>query len=73
MSFTALIEDTVVNQKALDGLSLSGLKEALINTRQHEAFLSILLVSLRFLNNMQSINQDHKIAKPQLFRGFPKH
>ncbi|KAK2572230.1 Cilia- and flagella-associated protein 206 [Acropora cervicornis] len=42
-TYTALIEDTVVNQKALDGLSLSGLKEALINTRQHEAFLSILL------------------------------
>ncbi|XP_015771549.1 PREDICTED: UPF0704 protein C6orf165 homolog [Acropora digitifera] len=42
-TYTALIEDAVVNQKALDGLSLSGLKEALINTRQHEAFLSILL------------------------------
>lgn len=42
-TYTALIEDAVVNQKPLDGLLLSGLKEALINTRQHEAFLSILL------------------------------
>ena len=29
----------------LEGLSLNSLKEALIITRQHEAFLNILLVS----------------------------
>ena len=45
ISYTALIEDIVTNQKPLEGLSLNLLKEALINTRQHEAFLSILLVS----------------------------
>lgn len=70
MSFTALIEDAVVKHKPLDGLLLNGLKEALINTRQHEAFLSILLVSLRFCT-ICSHHQGHKIAKPQLlFRGF---
>lgn len=42
-TYTALIENAVTDQKPLDGLSLNGLKEALINTRQHEAFLSILL------------------------------
>lgn len=57
--FTALIEDAVVNQKPLDGLLLSGLKEALINTRQHEAFLSILLVSLWFYT-ICSHHQYHK-------------
>ena len=41
----ALIEDVVANKKSLEGLNLNLIKEALINTRQHEAFLSILLVS----------------------------
>ena len=41
----ALVEDVVANKKSLEGLNLNLIKEALINTRQHEAFLSILLVS----------------------------
>lgn len=41
--YTALIEDVVANKKSLEGLNLNLIKEALINTRQHEAFLSILL------------------------------
>ena len=41
------------NQRPLEGLSLKLLKEALINTRQHEAFLSILLVSLEFLSSVE--------------------
>ena len=41
----ALVEDVVANKKSLEGLNLNLVKEALINTRQHEAFLSILLVS----------------------------
>ena len=45
---TAITEETVTNQKPLEGLSLNLLKEALINTRQHEAFLSILLVNSNF-------------------------
>lgn len=41
--YTALVEDVVANKKSLEGLNLNLIKEALINTRQHEAFLSILL------------------------------
>ncbi|KAL9982740.1 hypothetical protein ACROYT_G004830 [Oculina patagonica] len=42
-TYTALVEDIVNNKKSLEGLSLNMIKEALINSRQHEAFLSILL------------------------------
>lgn len=43
--FKGLIEKVLHEGKQLEGLSLNLLKETLILTRQHEAFLNILLVS----------------------------
>lgn len=44
--YTALIE-AIYQHKLQEDLSIRLLKEALINRRQHETFLKIILVSLR--------------------------
>ncbi|XP_048585340.1 cilia- and flagella-associated protein 206-like isoform X2 [Nematostella vectensis] len=41
--YTALLEKSENDQNKLEGISLKLLKESLINTRQHEAFLNVLL------------------------------
>ena len=49
--YTALVEKVCYNERSdpPHGLSVQLLKEALINSRQHEAFLRVLLVC--FCNN----------------------
>lgn len=47
--YTSLIENMISNTE-LEGPSIQLLKEALINSRQHEAFLRILLVSGTYVN-----------------------
>ena len=45
--FTALIEK-LQSEDNMEGPSVQLLKEALINTRQHEAFLRVILVGVLF-------------------------
>lgn len=47
--YTAIIEKICYNERAdpPHGLSMQLLKESLINSRQHEAFLRVLLVGIR--------------------------
>lgn len=43
--YTTLVENMMSGKAQSDGPSLQLMKEALINSRQHEAFLRIILVS----------------------------
>lgn len=51
--YTGLVEKICYNEREEPphGLSLQLLKEALINSRQHEAFLRVLLVSCQHKSN----------------------
>ena len=54
--YTTLVEQMMSGKAPVDGLSLQLLKEALINSRQHETFLRVILVSNYALSDKLSVH-----------------